>query len=145
MKKNSLIRTIYLYLFTIVGLILIIISSVDFIDMGLKAFIFTQADQQERIYSKMPPTAPRKIVELADTGKTTSETKIELTKEEKLEIDAWIIDYTNWKERNENFDSVTSQRQRDASRNIAMLLVGLPLYLYHWSVIKKETKEKGKE
>lgn len=33
---------------------------------------------------------------------------------------------------------LTRQRQRQLANSISMLIVGLPLYLYHWSVIKKE-------
>lgn len=32
------------------------------------------------------------------------------------------------------------QRQRQASTALAMLLVGIPLYKYHWSLIQKEGK-----
>ena len=34
------------------------------------------------------------------------------------------------------------QRQREASGAISMLLVGIPLYKYHWDLIKKEGKKK---
>ena len=33
------------------------------------------------------------------------------------------------------------QRQREASGAISMLLVGIPLYKYHWSLIKKGGKK----
>ena len=32
------------------------------------------------------------------------------------------------------------QRQRELSNSIAMITVGLPLYLYHWKTIQKEHK-----
>src|SRR3972149_4606405 len=32
----------------------------------------------------------------------------------------------------------TRQRQRELSGSIAMLIVGIPLYLYHWRTIQKE-------
>ena len=35
-----LIRTIYLYLFALLGLALLTIGGVRFVDMGLKAFVF---------------------------------------------------------------------------------------------------------
>ncbi len=140
MKKNSLIRTIYLYLFAMIGLILIVTATVDFIDMGLKAYIFTQAEEEDRLYEKMPPMAPRKIANIASEDKTTIDGKLELTEEQTEEIQTWLVEYKQWKERNEKFDRITSRRHRDASHNLAMLFVGIPLYLYHWAVIKKETK-----
>jgi len=35
----------------------------------------------------------------------------------------------------------TRNRQRDLSNSIAMIAVGLPLYLYHWKTIQKENKK----
>lgn len=143
MKKSGIIRTIYLYAFSLLGLILIIIAGVDFIDMGLKAFVFTQAEEQTRMYEYEPPYAPRKIMDHAEDGKSTIDGKLELTEEQMEDVEMWLEDYADWKERQEKFDPIISRRHRDASRNIAMLLVGFPLYLYHWAVIKKEEKEKA--
>ena len=33
------------------------------------------------------------------------------------------------------------QRQRDASNSLAMLIVGLPLYLYHWRMAGKQKED----
>lgn len=33
-----------------------------------------------------------------------------------------------------------NQRKRQISNSLAMILVGTPLYLYHWKTIKKEAK-----
>ena len=35
----------------------------------------------------------------------------------------------------------SNQRKRQLSASISMILVGIPLYLYHWKTIKKETKK----
>jgi hypothetical protein len=35
----------------------------------------------------------------------------------------------------------TRQRQRELSGSLAMVVVGLPLYLYHWKTIQKENKK----
>ena len=50
MKEHTLVRTIYLYIFALLGLVLLIIGSVNFLNMGLKAFVFTQADEESRIF-----------------------------------------------------------------------------------------------
>ena len=59
-----LIRTLYLYFFALVGLILATIGGVRFVDMALKAFIFTKAEERERLISTAPPMVPVKIKEL---------------------------------------------------------------------------------
>lgn len=41
-----------------------------------------------------------------------------------------------------NKEEQTNQRKRQVSNSIAMILVGVPLYLYHWKTIKKEQEGK---
>jgi len=137
MEKYSFIRTVYLYIFAMLGLVLLTIGGVRFVDMGLKAFIFTKADQEQQLYSKQPSFAPvstDKLESLASDSQTT------LTESERQSIQQWLSDYKNWQEQSANIDPVTAQRHRDASLNLALILIGLPLYLYHWKVIKKEAK-----
>lgn len=140
MEKPSLIRTIYLYLFTIVGLALLTAGGVRFVSMGLKAFVFTKADEPQRIqqkyYNYISAPIPVATVEKYQEGK-------ELSEEEKATVKQLLEDYKKWQEESAKIDYVTSERHRDAATNLALILVGLPLYLYHWSVIKRETKEKN--
>jgi len=108
MKKDSIIRTIYLYIFSLLGLALIIIGGVRFIDMGLKAYVFTKADQEMEYDYRAPSKLEGDTIECPE-----------------------LISRA---------DNITSRRHRDASINLALILVGLPLYLYHWGMIKRESK-----
>jgi len=140
MKHYPLIRTIYLYLFTLLGLTLLTIGGVRFVDMGLKAFVFTKAEEEQRLSYNQPTYMPypvQKIEELQEGA--------ELSEEEKTTIKQWLADYKDWKERRSQIDPVTAKRHRDASFNLALILIGLPLYLYHWRIIKKETKNVEQE
>lgn len=144
MGRYPLIRTIYLYLFALLGLALLTIGGVRFVDMALKAFVFTQAEEEQRIYQKQPPFLPmgvEKIAEIEEGKAKLKEGEIALTESEKAVLGQWIRDYNNWQARSRQFDPVTSRRHRDASMNLALILIGLPLYLYHWSVIKREIKK----
>ncbi len=134
MKKYSVIRNIYLYLFALIGLIMIITAAVDFIDMGLKAFVFTQAEQEEYHYRMKPPEP----YALERAEKLAADEDVDLTADDKQAIKNWLSDYEEWKEQQESFDPIVAGRQKEASRNIAMLLIGLPLYLYHWKTIRKD-------
>ena len=144
MKRYTLVRTIYLYIFALLGLVLLIIGSVNFLNMGLKAFVFTQADEESRIFSKQIPipTIPKieNIQQDIEEGKD-----ICFSAEEKISVEGWLADYNNWEKNMSEFDTVTSRRHRDASMNLSLILIGLPLYLYHWKIIKKETEEKEKD
>ena len=140
MEKRSTIRTIYLYIFAITGLVLLIIGGVRFIDMGLKAFVFTAADEEQRFYIKQPPMAiypPEEMEDIKNGG--------ELTANQKAAIGRWLIEYEAWEVQSAEIDPVTSRRHRDASINLAMILVGAPLYIYHWGAIRKDSKKQAEK
>lgn len=137
MNKHSLVRLIYLYLFSLVGLVLIIIGSVRFIDMGLKTFVFKQADKENRLYRIKPP-APATLERIKQAEKLKD--CDELSQEDRELFGRWLEDYDNWKKEEEKLDPVLAERHRQASGNLAMILVGLPLFYYHWRIIRKEDK-----
>lgn len=114
MKKHPLIRKFYLYLFSLIGLVLVVIGSVQLVNLALKAFIFTSADKYYE-YPMAKPVAP-----------DASGAKPEIIQPNQADIDAY------------QKNQLASQRQRDAANALAMIIIGLPLYLYHWSVIKKD-------
>ncbi len=89
-------------MFSLIGLVLITIGTVRMVDLGLKVFIFKEADS----IFEFPVRTP-------DGEKT------EVSEEIKQ------------KQR-------SSQRQRDAAGALAQIIVGLPLYLYHWNLVKKD-------
>ncbi len=139
MDKQSIIRTVYLYIFALLGLVLMTIGGVSFVNMGLKAFVFTKADQEQNFYMKQPPSSPIPLDKIQDA---TDEKQITLSDSQKAALEQWLADYKNWQDQNTKIDPLTSQRHRDASLNLALILIGLPLYLYHCGTIKKETKIK---
>lgn len=130
MEKNSLIKSIYLYTFSLLGLVLIVIGGVNFIDMALKAYVFTQAEQDSYYRA---PSVPYNL-ELVESLKENES----LTEEERAVVQRWISDYERWEEENKDVDPLTSRRHERASKNLALILIGIPLYLYHWGLIRKE-------
>jgi hypothetical protein len=121
MEQNNryvLIRKIYLYLFSLVGLVLIVIATVRLVDLGLRVYVFKGADEAV--------IWPQRPVKLTPEGQET-----QLTPEEEENF--------RQQEREAQMRENQRQRQRTASNSTAMILVGLPLYLYHWRIIKRET------
>lgn len=114
MKLN--LRLLYLYLFSFVGLIITVIGGIRLFELGLRVYVFKEADRQDYV---RPIIAP-------DGSKVSTE-------EAKLQED---------KDRAFQEQSTKSQRQREAAGALAMLFVGFPLYKYHWGVIQKEHKRK---
>jgi hypothetical protein len=145
LAKHSIVRTIYLYLFTIVGLVLVVSGMVRLLDMGLKMFVFTKAEDIDKIqqsYSYPLCSSPIAVEKMQSYQESTS---TELTTEEKAALKTWLDNYKNLQQEAGKIDYLASQRQKEASNSLAMILVGLPLYLYHWRIIRKETKEEKED
>lgn len=113
---NINLRLLYLYLFAFVGLLITIIGCIRLVDLGLKTFVFTNA---EKYYYSVPKIAP-------ESGR-------EFTPEEIQKQEADM-------QRDQEM-SIKSNRQREAAGALAMIVIGLPLYLYHWHLIQKEKKK----
>lgn len=108
------IRLLYLYLFSFIGLLIAVIGSVRLIQLGIKVYIFKGADQYN--YLSVPAVAPdgKTPVSQADRDLQMKQNEVETQR----------------------------QRQREVSEAVAMLIVGIPLYKYHWKLIQKEDRNK---
>jgi hypothetical protein len=119
MALNLTLRKAFLYIFASVGLVITIFGGVSLINLGLKSWVFTKADNY--CYEEMRPVMVKTPAGATPSGELT---------EEQIK---------------QNKDRCESQRQAQkqgqASNAIAMLLVGLPLYTYHWARIRKENQE----
>lgn len=107
MKFN--IKLLYLYLFSFIGLLVVVIGMIQLVNLGLKVYIFNGADE----YSyAVPVMEPSKIA----------------SDEARFQKEALV---------NQKIETVRN-RQRQFSDAIAMVLVGAPLYLYHWKKIQSQ-------
>jgi len=146
MNKNSLIRTIYLYLFACVGLVLLTIGTVQLVNLGLKMFIFTKAETSYVAYPQRMILIPGEKTIMEDNfavAVQNCEEKCELTETQQEQMENWLGDYALWQENEAKQDYKAERRHRDASMALAFILIGLPLYLFHWSVIKKDIKARA--
>ena len=108
----SLIRKIYLYLFSLIGLVLVVIGCVQLVNLGLKAYVFTAADH----FYAYPMAAP--VGNIGSSSAPVGPT------EEQMAV------YQN--------EQILGGREQAAANALAMIIVGIPLYLYHWRVIRKD-------
>lgn len=108
MSTIEWVKRIYIYIFSAIGLVLVIIGTVQLINLGLKAYIFTKADSY---YSYPVPAAVEKGQPAQPDPKALEEFQV---------------------------NQLASQRQRDAANAIAMIIVGAPLFLYHWRLARKQ-------
>jgi len=144
--KNPIIRAIYLYLFALIGLGMLVVGSSMLINLGLKTFIFTKADEIDNYNSRPMPIYLNSEVKPVQDLQICSD-KCNLTELQKKQIDNWLVDYETWqndeKSRGNDFYT-TRNRQRQASTAFSIILIGLPLWLFHWAIIKRDVREDKK-
>jgi hypothetical protein len=109
------IRNLYLYLFSFIGLLIAIFGAVQLVDLALNTFVFPDADTY------------------GDYPRFPGEYAEDLSAAEQAEYEERLAEFAEVEQRR--------NRQRQLSSSLSMLVVGIPLYLYHWRTI---TREKGK-
>ncbi|MBU4482375.1 hypothetical protein KKC16_02930 [Patescibacteria group bacterium] len=143
--KNPIIRTIYLYLFALIGLGMLVIGASMIINLGLKTWIFTKADMQDNYMSRPAPMYLKDPdLQSVEELEVCAE-KCELTVMQKEQINNWLVDYNEWQNTEKNQDPnefIIRNRQRQASTAVSLILIGLPLWLFHWVTIKKDVRSK---
>lgn len=118
--KSNLIKNLYLYLVSFVALMMVVFSSADIINIVLRTYVFTKADDVN--YYTAPCPAP-----VNQDFKSVSGTPTVPDCEAQRAID---------KEQNEK--NATAQKQRDIVRDISMIFVGVPLFAFHWRLTRKK-------
>ncbi len=114
MALNLTLRKSFLYIFATVGLVLTIIGAVSLINLGLKTYIFTKADNY--CYNS-------RVAYPDKEGNITEPTPQQIEQEQKV-----------------CEEQRAANKQSQASNAIAMLIVGIPLYMYNWITIRKENQ-----
>lgn len=107
------LKKAYLYLVSVISLIIAVVGAIMIINLGLKAWVFTKADQNYYSYPCQAPVAP--------DGKA-------------VPCDQTVID----QQKKMAEDNLASQRQNTAAQAIAMILVATPVWFYHWKMARKE-------
>ncbi|MBI2464972.1 hypothetical protein HYV64_02405 [Candidatus Shapirobacteria bacterium] len=106
MKFN--LRLLYLYLFSFVGLLIVVFGGIQIVNLGLKTWVFRDADG------------------FVFYGPTPAKTDPEYVDPEAMKA--------------QQEQQTKNLRQSELANSLAMISVGLPLYLYHWKTIQKEAK-----
>jgi hypothetical protein len=118
--RGSIIRNIYLYLVSFVALMMIVFSTADVVNIGLKTFIFTKADDYNYGYVSTCPVVPA-----SDTST--------------VKTDPYCVTPDEQKKRDEA--SRTAQRQGSLVRDLSMIVVGIPVFMYHWGIVRKKEEQ----
>lgn len=106
------LKKAYLYLVSTISLVIAVIGAIGIINLGLKAWIFTKADNYYS-YPVCPVATP--------DGKSTGCDQATLDQQKKQD------------EQNR-----TAQRQNAAAQGLAMIIVATPVWWGHWRLAKRE-------
>lgn len=109
------LRQLYLYLVSLVSLIIMMVGLIQVIDLGIKAYVFSGADRVDYYYEPKPYTDGQDLTE--QERKADEEKILKIREEETLR-----------------------QRKRQLAFALAMVFVGGPVYLFHQKQISKERK-----
>lgn len=128
--KAKLIKTVYLYLVAAVSLLFVAIGTGTILNLGLKYYIFPDAEKKSYFECNNPPPVASVI------------SKEGATEDQKAQISALLKDYENWKENQSGDKCIIPARQNKIIDAITMVIIALPILLIHWKLIKREKEAK---
>ena len=138
--KRNIIRQIYLYAVSIISLFLLVFAAGQLVDLGLKTWVLTKADtaynqkcdDQGNVYYGAPP-AP-----IAVPGdKPFAPPSPQPTAEEKAAAKAAC-------EQN-IVDQRSAAQQNQLVSALSMLIVALPVFIFHFRLVQKERADEKEE
>lgn len=120
---------------------MIVIPTADLIQLSLKTWVFKNADINQQSYPVMAPYAFEKIPSTPVEEAKIAKDKCNLTDAQKAGLGKWIKDYETWQEEQKKIDYVRADRERRTVTDIGFLAVGIPLFIIHFRIIRKEKNE----
>ncbi len=110
------LKKAYLYLVSVISLIIAVVGAIMLLNLALKAWVFTKADRD--YYAIGQCYSPKPAMLNGEPAKCTPE-------EEALQ-------------KQQNDDNRSAQKQRDASQALSLLLISAPVWFFHWRLAKRE-------
>lgn len=131
---KTIIKNIYLYLVTFIGLLMLVIPGVQLLRMG-----FETALLPPELIDRFEVSPPRPF--MLSERVVNDETQVVLNESDLSLFEDWKVDYEQWREREEERNRPSIQRRRDIANNAAAMIGGLILFLTHRSIIRKDRKK----
>ncbi len=130
-KKTKIVKTVYLYVVSMVSLLFVAIGSYTLFSTALKTYVLTQAEKGG--YSRCNEQPPVNNFDFKSSSLTTEE--------QKVQIEQMLKDYETWKANNTGEQCYTAERQSSIVDALATLFISLPLFIFHWKLARKEKEE----
>lgn len=106
-KGSQIVKTIYFYLVSFVALLMIVIPTASIINLGVRQFVF-RIGAYENYYPARPVAVDEKMPQVNP-------------EEEKRRFE----------------EQQKNQLKRDIARDVSFLLIGIPLFIFNWRLIKR--------
>lgn len=138
-KGSSLILRVYFGVISAVTLFTLMFGAIDFLTIGLKTFIFTSADVPS--YGLMncdSPDAKYQYGTATRPIKNGTETETYDLSTEEIKVRCEASNATAL----ENYEI---EKANNAVRNLALILVSLPLFILHFRVVYRDWKSERNE
>lgn len=130
MKTTKTVRTFYLYIVSLLSLIFLAVGIGNLLNTTLKAAFFKEAEKRDYSVCYNYPYYYSNIEKTAEMDEVQLE-----------QIDNMIRDYENWKEKNTGETCYKSEREKKIVDSLSMIIIALPLYIFHWMMIRREKRE----
>jgi hypothetical protein len=116
------IKKVYLYLVSLVSLVIVVVGTIMLINLALRSWVFTKADNANYYY-------PAQVT--CDAPLKEGESQAYRTPE-------CADPHYGEKMEQEEKERQTARKQGTASQAVAMIIVGAPVFFYHWKLARKE-------
>ena len=137
-KSVRVIRHVYLYLVTLIGLITFVMGAVGIINNGLQRYVF-KVDQIENFGPVAVYPGYQDQCSMAYPDPKDKEGKTTITPTSQETADCRVAA----QEQSRHFSD--AQFARELSISLAQIAIGLPIWLFHWGVIQGENRKKRDE
>ncbi len=114
------IKKIYLYLVSVIALVITVVGAIMLLNMALKTWVFPKADD----YGRYPISCAQPAVKNPD-GSVAPAPECDPKFEEQ--------------QRKAEEDNRRAQKQSEASQALAMIIIAAPIWYYHWRLARKES------
>ncbi len=107
------LKKAYLYLVSVISLVICVIGGITLLNMGLKTYVFTKADRDYYggpCIAKYNPDGSQSPCSAEETARQEEQSN----------------------------NARSAQKQRDAAQALSMIIVAAPVWWFHWRLAKRE-------
>lgn len=137
------IRNLYLYIVTLIGLLMVVLPLIDMLRLGMEAAFFPLAREDRYEYQRVPEPYFLGKADVTEDG-SVKET-IRLSEAEQEQFARWKEQFDAWEEKEKNTDWVAVEIQQSLVRDISYFIGGLILFIPHAMILWADRKKRKEE